>query len=279
MASAQSGEPPVVHSQSVLIGWAVLIAGLAAAIGWVAFGQKLGETIAITDVGAAMTVYYLLLFLPLIALAMLLGVVSHRNVVRVGDHPLRWLGLGVALGLAGLGLTLALSWLNGTLGWGQGAQVAAGALLLGSSLTLIQVAAEEVLFRGWLQPALVERIGPVAGVLVGAVLFAGFHLTAGAMGPLALANITLGGVWFGLLALRSGGIVAPLAAHFAWNLVEDMALGLTPNPGAGPLGSLIDLDLTGGAWWGAQPDGLNASIGTTAVLLALILPLVRPRAK
>ena len=33
------------------------------------------------------------------------------------------------------------------------------------------------------------------------------------------------------------------------------------------------------ASWGAQPDGLNASIGTTAVLLALILPLVRPRAK
>jgi membrane protease YdiL (CAAX protease family) len=214
-----------------------------------------------------------LLFLPLIALAILLGVIGHRNVIRIGDHPLRWLGLGVALGLAGLGLTLGLSWLNGTLGWGQGARVAAGALLLGSSLTLIQVAAEEVLFRGWLQPALVERIGPVAGVLTGAALFAAFHLTAGAMGPLALANIMLGGVWFGLLAWRSGGIVAPLAAHFAWNLVEDMALGLTPNPGAGPLGSLLDLDLTGGAWWGAQTDGLNASLGTTAVLLALIVPL------
>ena len=275
MAPAQSAETA---PQSALIGWAMLIVGLGAAIGWVAFGQKLGETITITEVGAAMTVYYLLLFLPLIALAILLGIVGRRNVIRIGYRPSRWLGLGLALGLTGLALTLALSWLNGTLGWGQGARIGVGALLLGSSLTLIQVAAEEVLFRGWLQPALVERIGPLAGVLAGAVLFAGFHLTAGAMGPVALVNITLGGVWFGLLALRSGGILAPLAAHFAWNVIEDIALGLTPNPGAGPLGSLVDLDLTGGIWWGAQADGLNASVGTTVVLLALIVPLIPRKA-
>ena len=243
-----------------------------AAIGWVLFGQKLGETIVIVDPGAAMAVYYLLLFLPLIALALLLGIVGGQNVIRIGHDAGRWAGAGVALGLIGLILTLGLSWLNGSVAWGSTARAGVGWLVLGFGLTLIQVAAEEILFRGWLQPALIARIGPPAGIAVGAVLFAAFHLTAAAMGPVALINITLGGVWFGVLAFRSGGVLAPLAAHFAWNVTEDIVLGMTPNPGTGPLGSLFDLDLVGGPWWGAQADGLNSSIGTTVVLIALVVP-------
>ncbi|HMP55013.1 MAG TPA: CPBP family intramembrane metalloprotease, partial [Novosphingobium sp.] len=70
----------------------------------------------------------------------------------------------------------------------------------------------------------------------------------------------------------------PWAAHFAWNATEDAGLGLVPNPGNGPLGSLFDFDLVGSALWGGGPEGLNASIGTAAALVALIVPLllIRP---
>jgi hypothetical protein len=95
---------------------------------------------------------------------------------------------------------------------------------------------------------------------------------------MSLINLMAGGLWFGLLALRSGGLVAPLMAHFAWNAIEDLGFGLTPNPGAGPLGSLMNWDLLGQTLWGATEAGLNDSIGTTVVLTALILPLLRSKA-
>ena len=268
-SASTTPQPP-----SQWLPWAMLVAGVGAAIGWVLFGQKLGETILITNVGAATAVYYMLLFVPLIALAALLGMFGGQNVFRRGDAPGRWVGIGVALGCGGLFAALALAWLNGGVARGTLGGAGIAALLLGAGLTLLQVAAEEVFFRGWLQPALVGRIGVWPGILGAATVFALFHLSAGALGALSLVNVLLGGLWFGLLAQRSGGILAPLAAHFAWNVIEDLGLGLTPNPGNGPLGSIIDLDLVGSVWWGGRVDGLNASIGTTAVLLALILPIM-----
>ena len=169
-----------------------------------------------------------------------------------------------------------LATINGGVVRDTGTSFSAGLVLLGVVLTLLQVSTEELLFRGWLQPALIERIGVPLGIVLGAALFAAFHLPSGVRAPLSLVNLMLGGVWFGLLAQRSGGLVAPIAAHFVWNAVEDLGFGLVPNPGTGALGSWINLDLTGLPLWGAQAEGLNASMGTTAVLTALIVPLAWP---
>ena len=84
----------------------------------------------------------------------------------------------------------------------------------------------------------------------------------------------LGGLWFGLLAVRSGGILAPMAAHFAWNASESIGFGLDPNPGVDDLGALANYDLVGLPIWGGSPEGLNASIAMTLVLAALVIPLL-----
>ena len=261
--------------QSAVIDWLKLLAGLAATFGWVSFGQKLGDTITLEDPAAATALFYGLLFLPLILLTVVLGYLEHRPVMRIGERPGRWLLIGLLAGTCGLLLTFAYAWLNGAIVTGEMARAGMMSILLGMVLTLLQTGTEELLFRGWLQPALVDRLGALIGVVLGAVLFTVFHLTAGVRAPLSLINVTLAGVLFGLLALRSGGILAPIAAHFTWNAIEDLALGLVPNPGNGTLGSLFDYDLLGGALWGGQEEGLSASIGTTAVLLALVLPLLR----
>lgn len=268
MAEGRSGS-------SGAIGWLKLAAGLAATLGWVRFGQNLGDTITLEDPTAAVAVFYGLLFAPLILLAVVLGYLEHRPVLRIGERPGRWLLIGFLTGTGGLAITVAYAWLNGQIVTGEMASAGMMAILLGIVLTLVQTGTEELLFRGWLQPALVERLGALSGVALGAVLFTTFHLTAGVRAPLSLVNVTLAGTLFGLLALRSGGILAPIAAHFSWNAIEDLGLGLVPNPGNGALGSLLDYDLLGGALWGGQEEGLNASIGTTIVLLALILPLLR----
>jgi membrane protease YdiL (CAAX protease family) len=256
-----------------------MVAGVAMAIGWVVIGQLLGATIEVENIGVAMTLYYTLLFVPLLLLAVLLGRLGHRPVFRKGQDPVRWAAIGAALGATGFLVTLAYSWLNGGIARATESGGVSGLVLLGIVLTFGQVLTEEVLFRGWLQPALSDRTGPLIAVMLGAAIFAVFHIPAGALSALSLVSLVLGGIWFGLLALRSGGILAPLAAHFAWNVIEDSGFGLVPNPGTGPLGALTDHDLLGAALWGATAEGLNASIGTSLVLLALIIPFLRSNIK
>ena len=266
--------------------WLALAAGIAAGAGWVPAAQKLSERVTITDPGPATGLFDLLVFGPLIAIAVILGLQSRRPVLRAGTRPMLWTLAGLACGVAAIVASTGFAWLSGGLRTAiQPVPLVPALVGLGIALTVFQTGAEEVLFRGWLQPALIARIGVRSGVLGGALIFAAFHILPvipSIPSWMSLVNLFLGGLWFGLLALRSGGILAPLAAHFAYNAIEDCGLGLVPNGGpngwVGPLGALRDLDLIGSPLWGSGPEGLNASLGLTAALVAMILPLLAPRA-
>ena len=91
---------------------------------------------------------------------------------------------------------------------------------------------------------------------------------------MALLNLMLGGMAFGLLALRSGGLWAPFAAHTAWNWIESGVLGLEPNPGVGAGGSILDLDIVGAGLWSGGGDAMNGSLAATLVLLLGVAGLV-----
>lgn len=181
---------------------------------------------------------------------------------------------GALTGFGGFLLAVALARLAGSVTPG-GAALSAGAaaILIGTLSVAGQAAAEELFFRGWLQPVLVRGWGAAVGVAVTALVFSALHMAGGVRSATALVNLAAGGVLFGLLALRSGGLVAPILAHAGWNWSEIVGLGLDPNPGVGSFGALRDLDLAGSAWWGGSEEGLNASVAMTIVLLALILPM------
>ena len=72
---------------------------------------------------------------------------------------------------------------------------------------------EETLFRGCLQGVL-ERRGPVPGVLLTGVLFGAFHLAPHTMLPAAFLGIVLG-----TLVVRTGSILAGVLAHFGNNFM------------------------------------------------------------
>src|SRR5207302_4511959 len=127
---------------------------------------------------------------------------------------------------------------------------ALGAILVGLSIVAVQSIAEEAFFRGWLQPILCKDWGVRTGLIVTSALFGALHVIAGAHGPLAVANLFLGGMLFGVLALGTGNLLAPAAAHFAWNWTESGVLGLTPDPG----GSLFNLKLIGAQIWNGGAD-------------------------
>ncbi len=229
-------------------------------------------------VGAETTIAFLL-FGGLAAVAIVAGRVQGERILRPGYRAATMALVALGFGVGTLCITVAYAALANALVPVPRAAPALGGLLAGTLAVLVQSAGEEIYVRGWLQPVLGRSIGAPLAIVAGSVIFMLLHLILGADTPVTLLNLFLAGCWFGLLAWRTGGIVAPIAAHFGWNWAEAILFGLTPNPGVGPFGSVVSLDLVGAARWGGGPEGLNASIGTSIALLAACLPLLALRSQ
>lgn len=265
--------------QSAVVGWIVAIVGCAAVAGWIHWSPPISELVPMPTIALAATAFYLVLFAPLIALGALLGWTTGIRTLAPGRNLAVWLPGALGAGGVGILATIGFAWLNGRFVTETGLPAASGLIMVGLALTLVQVGGEEVVFRGWLQPLLGRLAGAWVGLFLTSALFAAMHLLGGSMPLHALGNVFLAGIFFGLLAMRTGGIAAPVAAHFMWNAIEDLGFGLIPNPGVGPFGAVHNVAIGGSAIWGGGPEGLNASIGTTIALLALILPLLALRSR
>ncbi|WP_066548661.1 MULTISPECIES: CPBP family intramembrane glutamic endopeptidase [unclassified Sphingomonas] len=248
----------IVAAAGVVIGAQAAYAGLAAGLEGISPAVQEG-------------VFTLLLFGVLAAIAW--GAMALRpdpGRQLIGTQPGRMAASGVILGVGGVMLAIGLSWLAGAVMAG-GSDAGGAAVLAGTGVILIQASAEEFYFRGWLQPVLQRGWGDAAGLVATSIAFALLHLAGGGASATGIVNLLIGGLWFGVLADRSGGIVLPALAHFGWNWGEAIIAGLSPNPGVGSFGALVDLDLIGVARWGGSDEGLNASIGMTFVLVALLV--------
>ncbi len=218
-----------------------------------------------------------------IILLAVIGAVLFGRWLWLGDKH-RALGvLGVPTAIGGVACAIGIAWLGGGVTASpEGAARGGLALFVGGSLLIAAAAVgEEILVRGLLQPLLIRAWGPAAGILLASLGFALVHVSGGWIQPVSLINIFVAGMWFGLLAWRTGGFLAPALAHAAWNWSEAMLFGAYPNgpapyPWRGAYGSLIDLDLTGPAWLGGSGDGLDGSLLLTVVLAAIIVPLAVP---
>ncbi len=261
-------------------GWIVLVIGALTVAVAVVGGRALGSTLATIAAGrmagpwseiVQQGLFYLCVFTPLWLVAAVAGVLEGRSVWRAEPRFPAMALAGAAMGAAGFGLAVALAWMTHVVTEAPPSLSLAGGVLAGALLVLFQAGAEEIFFRGWIQPVLCARVGPWVGLIVTAALFAALHMVGGARGPLSIVNLLLGGLWFGLLALRTGGLWTALGAHWAWNWTESCGLGLDPNPGVGPTGALIDFDLVGPTLWSGGADGMNGSLATTIVLAVLIV--------
>ena len=267
------------------LGWVVALAGglwAGAVVGWApGLARPLLSSIGAsggpwTDL-LATAASYAVVFGPLFLAAMAGGAAEGRPIWRLGGRPAAAAAAGLALGAGGFALSLGIAFAAGAVTRGSGA--ATDGALIGPAaidvlLVLLGAAAEELYFRGWMQPVLGGRWGAWVGLLATSLIFCGLHIVGGARAPLAAINIFLAGLFFGLLALRSGGLAAPIAAHFAWNWSETGLFGSDPNPGAGPFGALVDVDLNGPALWSGGADTMNGSLATTLVLSTLIAGLM-----
>lgn len=222
-----------------------------------------------TDLGYSLAGNLLWLLLAL------LGALVLRAPLRPGLAPRRLLALPIAIG--GFAAALLLVGLAGGTVRVPAPLPQPGGFLLGSIGIAFGALAEETLFRGFLQPVLVRAWGPAIGIAAAAAGFVIVHMTGGWRAPLTLLAIALAGLWFGLLAWRTGGIAAPFLAHAGWNWAEALLFGALPNPGRDPAGALVDVELVGAGWLGGSGDGMNSALPTMIILALLIAPLLRRR--
>lgn len=229
--------------------------------------------IAAMPPAALETVFTLTIFVPL-GLIAFAAVRIGRLPVPIGGHPGRAMAGGLALGIAAFCVSVALCVIAGTAGFGMPAEEGIGLLLLETVLLLVQSGAEELYFRGWLQADLQRRWGPWPALGAAALLFAALHFLVAASQPLSFATLLLGGLMFGLAYRKTGSFLVPWGLHFGWNWSEELLFGLYPNPGTGTFGALLNIDLAGSAWWGGTDEGLNASLSSIFVLVAVLAALL-----
>jgi len=233
-----------------------------------------GRSDVVLDSGFRIAIYGPVLLLGLLGLALF------RVRPRTGAGGLKTRAAALATGVGAVVLLIGIAWATGVARPAARSFPGGSAWLLGAGtlLILLQVAAEELLFRGLLQPLLARVWGGAIAVAVAALGFAAVHFAGGWRDPISLVNIVLAGAWFGLLAWRTGGLAASVMAHFGYNWSEEMLFGASPNPGRGAFGSIVDLDLSGPAIWGGSVEGLNASVVLSLVLVLLIAPLLKQNA-
>jgi membrane protease YdiL (CAAX protease family) len=273
VVSANAARRHIPGSIALLIAIGTFALTLWAAPGIFDFSARLVGHSMNLSIGGVRLIRSLAYFLPLNGVAFVLAFLWFEW--RPWPHArFGWLFFGLLAGAVAFLLTLAAAYGLGVVRFMGQAELSPHLLSsIGAAVLIIglRTFGEEFFFRAWLQPLLMRSWGVPAGLAVTSLLFGVIHVFSLGVPFVVLVNVTLAGAFFGLLALRTGGLAAPFAAHWVWNAVEQCGFGLVPNPGYDSMGTFFDLDLVGPTLLSGGTDGLNGSIGTTAVLVVCVV--------
>jgi membrane protease YdiL (CAAX protease family) len=88
--------------------------------------------------------------------------------------------------------------------------------LIGLLVIFVIGPGEEIFWRVFLQEEMVQRLGPVQGSLLAAVLYAGVH--AGSGNPILVLAALTAGLFWGLLYSLTRSPVSIIVSHVIWDL-------------------------------------------------------------
>src|SRR5262249_52113686 len=91
------------------------------------------------------------------------------------------------------------------------------------AVALVPAFAEEMVTRGYIQSALVPKLGPVVGILLTAGVFALLHFL-----PAGIPTYLLLGIWLSVIRYRTGSLVGTIAAHATNNTLALLQANLVP---------------------------------------------------
>jgi membrane protease YdiL (CAAX protease family) len=259
---------------------------------FLAFGAALNVAIApVADTTSLGTGATIMAIAATVAGAIAIRMLDRRSPGALGiaitrSTP-RELGVGLAIGVAAIGLAAAVLVATGALRYGP--QPGDGVGWLGAAaatfaLLAVPAFAEEVTFRGYPFQVLVQRLGAVPATLASSMLFAAAHAGNPNVGGIALVNIFLAGLLLSAAYLRTRSLWFATAVHLGWNWgmaspfdLPVSGLELTDTP-------LYEPVTTGAAWatggaFGPE-GGVIGTVAFAAALLAVLRwPGLRPDAR
>ncbi|AXY73857.1 CPBP family intramembrane metalloprotease [Paraflavitalea soli] len=134
-----------------------------------------------------------------------------------------------------IGLAMAITQAMIVLGFGHSQLIFITTITTGkifSSLLLffLVAAREELVFRSYALRSLSYVLKAGIALTIITIIFILEHVVAGMTWEMAIVGIGMGGVLFGLAALRTRGLALPLGLHSAWNFGQ-WSMGFKGEPG------------------------------------------------
>ncbi|MBU3142869.1 CPBP family intramembrane glutamic endopeptidase [Clostridium sp. CF012] len=131
---------------------------------------------------------------------------------------------------------------------------------------IIQSGTEEILSRGWLMNVLGARYNVAVGLIVSSSFFGLMHFANPNVNILAIINIVLVGLFFGMYVIKTNDLWGACGLHAAWNWTQGNVFGFEVSGQKVAAGSLLNLSPTGSEWFTGGSFGPEAGIAATIVL-------------
>jgi len=205
--------------------------------------ESLLASVAQSPLGISITLILpqALMIVPVLIAAKLspLAIPVRLGLVR-GSWPIKlWISSAIATPIVGLISSLIVGGLMGESesleemtsifrSLGQGGFFIPLALMVG----LTPGICEELLFRGYVQTRLIQRLGGILAVLITSAIFAAFH-----MDLIHSTAVMAVGIYLGWLSWASGSIFPAMISHFVNNFLSVVAVVILPQSaiGSGPM--------------------------------------------
>ena len=205
-------------------------------------------------------------------------VIEKRSFSSIGFNKNNWLkkySLGFLIGLAMMSIIVLILFPFGYITIEKNPIQPVGVSAIASVLVIlfgwiIQGATEEIVTRGWLLNVLSTKYNIGVGLLISSTLFGLMHLTNPNVNYIAVINIILVGLFYGLYVIKTNDLWAVCGMHSAWNFAQGNIFGFKFSGLDVSVGSLIDLNLVGSDFVTGGIFGPEAGITATFILLASI---------
>lgn len=205
-------------------------------------------------------------------------VIEKRSFSSIGFNKNNWLkkySLGFLIGLAMMSIIVLILLPFGYITIEKNPIQPVGVSAIASVLVIlfgwiIQGATEEIVTRGWLLNVLSTKYNIGVGLLISSTLFGLIHLTNPNVNYIAVINIILVGLFYGLYVIKTNDLWAVCGMHSAWNFAQGNIFGFKVSGLDVSVGSLIDLNLVGSDFVTGGIFGPEAGITATFILLASI---------
>lgn len=208
--------------------------------------------------------------------------IEKRKISTIGFTKDSWLkkyGKGFLIGFAMMAIVVLILFALGCVSVNKSPSQPTGYAALGGVMIIligwiIQGATEEIVTRGWFMNVLAARYNMGFALILSSTIFGVMHLFNPEVNYIAVINIILVGLFYGIFVTKTNDLWAVCGMHSAWNFAQGNVFGFEVSGINVEVSSIFDLNLVGNNIIGGGNFGPEAGLAATFVLLSSIIIVV-----